>query len=625
MKQIWSDWKISDDIKDILNKSSDVIMLDTREDIISLALDGNKDFVEIRYDIKNRGEVLEATVAKCKNGLVVNYTEEYMRRRDPDCMLIGDQQETNKDRFQDIYNQPFSDVRNETFDWLKSQKLAILAIRIGGVNTGLTGLFIAPQNAGFFIGGVADLQGIIPQNQLPTPFEPCAVIYLAPPFRHTHFNGKQIVVHNRLDTIHEVFSYNLYPGPSAKKGIYGVLLNIGEKQGWVTLHASTVQVETPYENVTTILHEGASGSGKSEMLEYPHRELDGRLLLGTNRVTGEKMQVTLNRSCTLRPVTDDMALTFPKLQEQNKKLIVSDAEAAWFIRMNHITQYGTDPDLEKTTIHATDPLIFFNLKGVPNSTCLIWEHIEDKPGIPCPNPRVILPKHMISNMIDEKIEVDFRSFGIRAPVCTAENPSYGIFGLMHVLPPAIAWLWRLVAPRGDGNPSITTKEAGLVSEGVGSFWPFATGKFVTQANLLLDQIANTLQTRHILFPNQHIGAWHVGFMPQWIAREYLARRGMAKFHPDHLIKARSSLLGYIPHRMQIEGSLIPEFFFETNKQEEIGNIGYDQGSELLYEFFKKELPKFLTPELIPLGHDIIQCCLDKGTVEDYIKLIPMTL
>ena len=29
-----------------------------------------------------------------------------------------------------------------------------------------------------------------------------------PPFRHTHFDGKQVVVHNRLDDCHEVFSYN---------------------------------------------------------------------------------------------------------------------------------------------------------------------------------------------------------------------------------------------------------------------------------------------------------------------------------------------------------------------------------------------------------------------------------
>jgi hypothetical protein len=49
-------------------------------------------------------------------------------------------------------------------------------------------------------------------------FDPKAVIFVAPPFRHTHFKGKQMVVHNRRPGRHELFSYNLYPGPSAKKG-----------------------------------------------------------------------------------------------------------------------------------------------------------------------------------------------------------------------------------------------------------------------------------------------------------------------------------------------------------------------------------------------------------------------
>ncbi len=93
-----------------------------------------------------------------------------------------------------------------------------------------------------------------------------------PPFRHTDFNGKQIVVHSRLDEMYEMFSFNLYPGPSAKKGVYGMLIDLGEKEGWVANHCSCVQVITPYDNQMTISHEGASGGGKSEMLEYIHRE-----------------------------------------------------------------------------------------------------------------------------------------------------------------------------------------------------------------------------------------------------------------------------------------------------------------------------------------------------------------
>ncbi len=104
------------------------------------------------------------------------------------------------------------------------------------------------------------------------------------------------MVHNRRDGLHELFSYNLYPGPSAKKGIYGVLIGLGEREGWVTNHCSTVQVITPYDNVVTIMHEGASGGGKSEMLEQAHREPDGRLLLGEDIVTGERWFTEIPRS-----------------------------------------------------------------------------------------------------------------------------------------------------------------------------------------------------------------------------------------------------------------------------------------------------------------------------------------
>src|SRR5256885_4569333 len=180
----------------------------------------------------------------------------------------------------------------------------------------------------------------------PATFLPRAIIYVAPVFRHTHFAGKQVVVHNRRDGLHELFSYNLYPGPSAKKGIYGVLLGVGEKENWVTAHCSTVQVVTPYDNVVTIMHEGASGGGKSEMLEQAHREPDGRLILGENIFTGEKRYLEIPRACELLPVTDDMALCHPSHQNEGGKLVVQDAENSWFVRVNHIDHYGVDIPLQ---------------------------------------------------------------------------------------------------------------------------------------------------------------------------------------------------------------------------------------------------------------------------------------
>ena len=315
-----------------------------------------------------------------------------------------------------------------------------------------------------------------------------------------------------------------------------------------------------------------------------------------------------------------MAICHPKIQSDNGKLVVKDAEQGWFIRINHIQRYGTDPTLENLTIHPDVPLIFFNLKGQPDATCLLWDHVEDEPGKPCPNPRVIIPRHCVEGVQDDPVEFDYRSFGLRTPPCSLEQPSYGILGILHLLPPALAWLWRLVAPRGYANPSIIDSEA-LESEGVGSYWPFATGRKVDHANLLLDQILKAPKTRYTLIPNQHIGVWKVGFMPQWIAREYLARRGQASFKPEKIKPSRCPLLGYTIKNMQFEGSIIADKFIEIHGQPEVGMDGYDTGAEILYNFFIKELSAYLVPDLSPLGRQIIECCMDKGSVKDYEQLI----
>jgi hypothetical protein len=641
----FSKMKLPAELKTVLSACPGWMVPHDRETIFRLAMGGAgaNDVYEVTYDVPGVGPIVEATVTRCKNGLAVNYPDPKMRRRDPDCLIVADDQPSDKDRFVDRFGVPFGALRQQTFDWLQQQELLVLPLYTGGKELGYATMLVAPRNAAFFVGALADLQEMAGPT-VPLDFQPQAIIYLAPPFRHTHFQGGQAVVHHRLPNLHEIFAYNLYPGPSAKKGIYGVLIHQGEQEGWITAHASTVQVVTPYDNVVTILHEGASGGGKSEMLEPVHREPHGQLLLGHNVVTSERRFLTLPRGCELRPVSDDMALCHPSLQNGDGKLVVVDAENAWFLRVNHITRYGTDPFWESVCCHPSEPLLMMNMDGKPGATCLIWEHTEDAPGRPCPNPRVIMPRRLVPNVVSQPVAVDIRSFGIRTPPCTREQPSYGILGLLHILPPALAWLWRLVAPRGYNNPSIVAgaargagaptrdgaggsagakpSEEEMSSEGVGSFWPFATGRRVTPTNLLLRQIQATQQTRYILVPNQHVGAWKTGFMPQWLAREYLARRGSARFRPDQLVPSRCPLLGYALRSMMIEGTTVPQWLLEVQNQADVGLEGYDRGAEILYGFFRSELPKFLEEDLDPEAARIIECCLDGGTLDDYVALAP---
>ncbi len=605
----------------ILDNAPFVTVAHTTEELTSLAIkDAVHGWHEVAYDVPGHGLVVEARVCKSKNGISANYPEPYMRRRDADCMVIGDERPTDKPTFVERYGEPFGPLRQATFDWLRNQRLCIFPFHAGMIGKGTDSLVIAPENAGFFALGLALLQGILDTRELSNQFLPHAIIYVAPPFRHTHFQGKQVVVHNRLDSAHELFSYNLYPGPSAKKGVYGVLLNIGENEQWITMHCSTVQIVTPYDNKIVICHEGASGGGKSEMLEQIQRQADGSILLGRNTITGDERLLTLPRACDLRPVTDDMALCHPSLEKGRGKLSLEDAEDAWFVRVNHIKNYGTDPHLEELTIHPPKPLLFLNIDASPGSTSLIWEHIEDSPGVPCPNPRVVIPRDIVPGIIKGPVDVEIRSMGVRTPPCTREKPSYGILGMFHLLPPALAWLWRLVAPRGHANPSIVSTE-GMSSEGVGSYWPFATGRRVDHANLLLNQIIETRRVRYVLTPNQHIGVWEVGFMPQWIMREYLARRGNAHFNRTQMQASRCPLLGYSPTSIVVEGRRIGRWMFDVEKQPEVGTEAYDAGAAILTEFFHTELKQFLVADLLPTARRIIDCCLSNGTLSDYEALL----
>lgn len=614
---------IPDDIREVINGSPGSRFFNSPGELLRESLGGgDENIFEVSYDIPGKGKVTEAVVHKVSNGISANYTEPYMRRRDPDTMLIGDDRPTDKKRFSEAYGTDFGELRSETFDWLKSQDLSVFLCFAGNFPVGSGGIVITPLNASFFAFGLSLLQKMVSVEDLPEGFTIESVVYVAPPFRHTHFNGKQVVVHNRREGLHEMFAYNLYPGPSAKKGFYGVLLTKGEEEGWVTTHCSTVQVVSPYDNITTFMHEGASGGGKSEMIQNLVREPNGQIVIGKNLVTGEVREISIPLFCSFNPVTDDMALCHPSYQNNNGKLTIVDAENAWFIRVDGVTGYGDDPFLEKITINPPEPLLFLNIDTRPDGTALIWNHTEDNPGRRCPNPRVVLPRKIVPGIINKPVTVDIRNFGVRMPPCTGEKPSYGIAGLFHILPPALAWLWRLVSPRGYANPSIVGG-GDMESEGAGSYWPFATGTMVRHANLLLEQIVNTPRVKYTLTPNQHIGAWRVNFTPQLLMREYLTRRGNAKLRVDQYQPARCSLLGYELNYVTIEGSKIPSRFLKVYRQNEVGETGYDAGAEILNKFFHKELVKYLSPDLMPLGKKIITACLDNCSVEDYVRILPM--
>ena len=619
---------LPEDLKSAVSRAKWLCFPESREELLELCFGPtHASRYEVSYLIPGRGLVREAEVVRCKNGAAVNFTEDYMRRRDPDCMRIGDELPSDKPRFREVYGYDFSALRAETMGWLESQGLILLPFRAGGPYFGYEALLVCPANAGFFALALADMQGFVGIREIRPGYRPRAILYAAPPFRHTHFDGRQVVVHQRSEKLHEVFAYNLYPGPSAKKGVFSVLLDIGEREGWVVNHASAAALQTPYENEVVFLHEGASGGGKSEMLEELRREKDGRVLLGTDLVSGEKYDLKLGESCRIRPIADDMVLARPAFQEEAGRLVIADAEDGWFLRMDGDRCYGCSPDYERISIHPAEPLLFFNLEGIPGATCLLWEHTVESTGKPCSNPRVILPRRMIEGVLpgDRTRAVDVRSFGVRMPPSTAAAPDYGVMGLLQLVPASLAWLWRLVSPRGFRNPSIADSGlAALQAEGVGSYWPFCTGKKLTQANLLLRQMLQTPETLNVLIPNQHIGAYRIGFMGEWIAREYLARRG-GTLRERELRPARCPLFGFSPEELRIDGQSIRPTFLRPELQSRLGPEGYDAGARILTDFMKEQVSAFLTDGLDPVGRRILEACLSDAPLEAYLEITPMNL
>jgi hypothetical protein len=426
-------------------------------------------------------------------------------------------------------------VREETFAWLKTQDLAVFPFHAGMAARAPTP-WSSPRPTPDSSPRARDAARDPQSRGIPENFAPRAVIYVAPPFRHTHFEGRQVVVHNRLESAHELFSYNLYPGPSAKKGIYGVLLNIGEAEQWVTMHCSTVQVITPYDNKIVISHEGASGGGKSECSNTP--TASRRLAADRPQlVTGDKRHLTLPRpaTCARSPTTWPVPSHARKRPRQTQPV---DAEDAWFVRINHIESYGIDPHLEKLTIHPPEPLLFLNVQGQPGATSLIWEHTEDEPGQPCPNPRVIIPAtscrtwskgggrgHPQHGRAHSALHRGSRPTASSAcsTCCRRRSPGCG------------GWSPRAAMPtRASSPPKACPPKA---SAPTGPSPPAAASITPTCCSTR----SSKPRVRYILTPNQHIGAWEVGFMPQWITREYLARRGGARFTEKQMKPSRCPL------------------------------------------------------------------------------------
>src|SRR5690606_3451728 len=108
----WTRLALPADVRDLLNTAPSVWWPRSKEELVDAACGGpGSHQFKVAYDIPGKGEVVEAVVNRVRNGVAANYVEPYMRRRDPDCMFIADDDPTDKVRFNDRFHFDFSQIR----------------------------------------------------------------------------------------------------------------------------------------------------------------------------------------------------------------------------------------------------------------------------------------------------------------------------------------------------------------------------------------------------------------------------------------------------------------------------------------------------------------------------------
>src|SRR5262245_19251716 len=122
----WQKYHPPVEAADIIARCKGVTVANSTAELTDMACGGaGSDRFEVKYEIPGKGWMSEATVSRVRNGVVANYPEAYMRRRDPDCMVIGDGLPTDKESFKKRFGTDFGPVREQTFEWLKKQELTL--------------------------------------------------------------------------------------------------------------------------------------------------------------------------------------------------------------------------------------------------------------------------------------------------------------------------------------------------------------------------------------------------------------------------------------------------------------------------------------------------------------------
>ena len=103
MNSLLTKFTFTDELTDVIENCKGVVVPTSKAELYDMVFGPeHADVYDVVFDVPGKGLVKEADVVRCKNGASVNFVEDYMRRREPDCMRIADDKPTDKKRFADV-------------------------------------------------------------------------------------------------------------------------------------------------------------------------------------------------------------------------------------------------------------------------------------------------------------------------------------------------------------------------------------------------------------------------------------------------------------------------------------------------------------------------------------------
>ena len=95
MNPLLNKFTFTDELLDVIEHCQGVHVPTTKAELYDMVFGPeHADVYDVIFDVPGKGPYKEADVVRCKNGASVNFTEDYMRRRDPDSMRIADDKPT---------------------------------------------------------------------------------------------------------------------------------------------------------------------------------------------------------------------------------------------------------------------------------------------------------------------------------------------------------------------------------------------------------------------------------------------------------------------------------------------------------------------------------------------------